>query len=173
MSLPLESKLALVTGSSRGIGAAIAERLAKDGASVLVHYSASPDRAAAVVAEIEKAGGTAEAVGADLSTLDGPAKLLAQIDPAFGGRFAGRLDILVNNAGTVDRHPILEVTDEAFEKQMNLNVRTIFYLTREAAIRMAKVKWGRALDVTARSRKSPPRFRSSPIRNRPSLMLRA
>ena len=68
-----------LTGSSRGIGAAIAKRLAKDGASVLVHYSASPDRAAAVVAEIEKAGGTAEPVGADLSTADGPAKLLAQI----------------------------------------------------------------------------------------------
>ena len=147
MSLPLENKLAVVTGSSRGIGAAIAKRLSKDGASVLVHYSASPDRAAAVVAEIEKAGGTAEAVAADLSTLDGPAKLLAQIDPAFGGRFAGRLDILVNNAGTVDRHPILEVTDEAFEKQMNLNVRTIFYLTREAAIRMAKVKWGRVISI--------------------------
>ena len=68
-----------LTGSSRGIGAAIAKRLAKDGASVLVHYSASPDRAATVVAEIEKSGGTAEPVGADLSTADGPAKLLAQI----------------------------------------------------------------------------------------------
>jgi short chain dehydrogenase len=61
------------------IGAAIAKRLTKDGASVLVHYSASPDRAATVVAEIEKSGGTAEPVGADLSTADGPAKLLAQI----------------------------------------------------------------------------------------------
>jgi len=147
MSLPLENKLALVTGSSRGIGAAIAKRLAKDGASVLVHYSASPDRAATVVAEIKKAGGNAEAVGADLSALDGPGKLLAQVDPSFGGKFAGRLDILVNNAGTAERHSILEATDEEFEKQMNLNVRAIFYLTREAAARMVKVKWGRVINI--------------------------
>jgi 3-oxoacyl-[acyl-carrier protein] reductase len=71
MSKPLENKLSLVTGSSRGIGAAIAIRLAAEGASVIVNYAASPARAEAVVSEIRKAGGYAEAVQADLSTVEG------------------------------------------------------------------------------------------------------
>jgi 3-oxoacyl-[acyl-carrier protein] reductase len=157
MNLPLENKLALVTGSSRGIGAAIAKRLAADGATVLVHYSASPDRAKNVANEIRKAGGNAEILAADLSRLDGPSTLLAQIDETFAGRFAGRLDILVNNAGTVDFHPILEVTDEAFEKQLNLNVRAIFYLTREAARRMTKAGWGRVINIGSAYGEAVPR----------------
>src|SRR5271165_4596197 len=100
MNLPLKNKLALVTGSSRGIGAAIAHRLAAEGAAILVHYAASRDRADAVVKEIKLTGRNAEAIGADLTSHHGPAALLAQIDGAFGGRFAGRLDVLVNNAGT-------------------------------------------------------------------------
>lgn len=71
MSKPLENKLALVTGSSRGIGAAIAIRLAAEGASVIVNYAANPARAEAVVAEIRRAGGYAETVQADLSTVEG------------------------------------------------------------------------------------------------------
>ena len=108
MNLALENKLALVTGSSRGIGAAIAKRLAQDGAAVLVNYSASRDRAEGVANEIQKAGGSAEIVRADLSQPDGPATLISQINKAFKGRFAGRSDVLVNNAGWVDFHPILE-----------------------------------------------------------------
>src|SRR6266550_3953987 len=100
MSKPLENKLALVTGSSRGIGAAIAIRLAAEGASVIVNYAASPARAEKIVKEIRDAGGKAEAVGADLSTIEGTNKLIASIDQAFGGSFGGRLDILVNNAGS-------------------------------------------------------------------------
>src|SRR5215469_12568307 len=74
MSKPLENKLALVTGSSRGIGAAIAVRLAAEGASVIVNYAASPDRAEKVIKEIRDAGGKAESVGADLSTVEGTNK---------------------------------------------------------------------------------------------------
>src|SRR5258707_10842649 len=100
MSKPLENKLALVTGSSRGIGAAIAVRLAAEGASVIVNYAASPARAEKVVKEIRDADGKAEAVGADLSTIEGTNKLIASIDQPFGCSFGGRSDILVTNEET-------------------------------------------------------------------------
>src|SRR6187402_295392 len=122
MKQPLENKLALVTGASRGIGAAIAARLAREGAAVLVNYSASADKAEAVVKAIRAEGGQAEAVQADLSTLEGVANLLSAVDGAFDGRFKGRLDVLVNNAGTVDYGPFLESTDDSYERQFNLNV---------------------------------------------------
>ena len=147
MSQPFANKLALVTGSSRGIGAAIAHRLAADGAAILVHYSSSRDRAEAVVKEIVENGGTAEAIAADLSHHDGPAALLAQIDGSFRGRFAGRLDILVNCAGTGAFGSLTEATDEDFDKQFNLNVRAVFQLSREAARRMTAVGWGRIINI--------------------------
>lgn len=144
---PIDGKLALVTGSSRGIGAAIARRLAADGAAVLVHYGSSRDRADAVVREVRQAGGDAEAVGADLTRPDGPAGLIAQLDPAFGGRFAGRLDVLVNNAGTGRFGSLTDATDEEFDAQFNLNVRAVFQLSREAARRMTKAGWGRIITI--------------------------
>ena len=82
MAKPLENKLALVTGSSRGIGAAIAIRLAAEGASVIVNYAASPTRAEAVVNEIQKVGGQAEAVGADLSSTEGIKTLISSVSSA-------------------------------------------------------------------------------------------
>jgi 3-oxoacyl-[acyl-carrier protein] reductase len=91
MTKPLENKLALVTGSSRGIGAAIAIRLAAEGASVIVNYAASPGRAEAVVNEIKKTGGQAEAVGADLNTTEGIKILTSSIDKVFGAKFGDRL----------------------------------------------------------------------------------
>ena len=149
MTKPLEHKLALVTGSSRGIGAATAIRLAADGASVIVNYAASPARAEAVVEEIRKAGGEAEAVGADLSTLDGPKTLSAAIDTAFGGKFGGRLDILVNNAGTVEFGPFLESSDESYDIHFNLNIRAPIALAKDAAKRMVKVKSGRIINISS------------------------
>jgi len=147
MSKPLENKLALVTGSSRGIGAAVAARLAADGASVIVNYASSPDRADSVVNQIRAAGGQAEAIGADLSSLEGPATLSAAIDTAFGGKFAGRLDILVNNAGTVEFGPFLESSDQSYDKHFNLNVRSLIALTKDAAKRMVKAGSGRIINV--------------------------
>lgn len=147
MKSPLEKKLALVTGSSRGIGAAIARRLAADGAAVLVHYGSSRDRADAVVTEIKQAGREAEAIGANLASHDGPSALLAQIDGAFGGKFSGRLDVLVNNAGTGVFGLLKDATDEDFDKQFNLNVRAVFQLSREAARRMTKAGWGRIINI--------------------------
>ncbi len=147
MSKPLENKLALVTGSSRGIGAAIAIRLAAEGAYVIVNYAASPARAKAVVTEIAKAGGHAEAVQADLSNLEGSNILIGSIDKVFGGKFGGRLDILVNNAGTVEFGPFLESSDDSYDKHFNLNVRSLIALSKDAAKRMIKAGWGRIINI--------------------------
>ncbi len=147
MSKPLENKLALVTGSSRGIGAAIAIRLAAEGADVIVNYAASPNRAKAVVSQITNAGGHAEAVAADLSTIEGTKALVASIDKVFGGKFGGRLDILVNNAGMVKFGPFLESPDDFYDKHFNLNVRSLITLSKDAAKRMIKTGWGRIINI--------------------------
>jgi len=147
MSRPLKNKLALVTGSSRGIGAAIAARLAADGASVIVNYAASPARAGMVVKEIRDAGGMAEAVGADLSTIEGINKLIAYISQAFGGSFGGRLDILVNNAGSVVFGPFIDGAEDSYDKHFNLNVRPVIALSKDAARRMIPQKWGRIINI--------------------------
>ncbi|MEM7808820.1 MAG: SDR family NAD(P)-dependent oxidoreductase, partial [Planctomycetota bacterium] len=109
---------ALVTGASRGIGAACARRLAADGFDVLVHYNARRDRAEVVAREI---GGTV--VQADLSQPDGGQTLAS--------RLPGPVDVLVNNAGVFESAVIGDVTDQQFEDVLNVNVRAVFYLTRE------------------------------------------
>ncbi len=156
MKLPLENKLALVTGASRGIGAAIAVRLAKEGASVIVHYSANKVRAEGVVDQIQKAGGQAEAIGADLYKKDAVKTLAAFTDQAFGGKFGGRLDILVNNAGTVDFGPFLETSEETYDRMFDLNVRALMNVTRELGQRMVKSGWGRIINLGAGLGESAP-----------------
>lgn len=147
MIAPLSGQFALVTGASGALGSAVARRLAADGAAVLVHYGSSRESAEKVAAEIGESGGMAEIAAADLSQPDGPAELIAQLDAAFGGRFAGRLDILVNNAGTVDLEPITEATDESFDLLFMINVRAVFQLTREAARRMTAAGSGRIINM--------------------------
>ena len=147
MSKLLENKFALITGSSRGIGAAVAARLAAGGASVIVNYASSARRAEEVVETIRAAGGEAQAVGADLASMEGVRTLIASIDGAFGGRFGGRLDILVNNAGTVEYGPFLEQSDQSYDNHFNLNVRAPIALAKEAGKRMAKTGWGRIINV--------------------------
>ncbi|QWT22164.1 SDR family oxidoreductase [Bacillus sp. NP157] len=123
----LTGKTALVTGGSRGIGRAIALSLAKAGAQVLVHYSASPKDADDVVAAITKAGGRATSVGADLGSPDGPHKLAAVVRSIIGDR----LDILVNNAGTSVAATIEEQTIEDFDRQFAVNVRGPYFLVQQ------------------------------------------
>jgi 3-oxoacyl-[acyl-carrier protein] reductase len=149
MSKPLANKLALVTGSSRGIGAAVAARLAADGASVIVHYANSAGRAEDVVKEIRAAGGEAEAIAANLSTTVGIHALISAIDKVFGGKFGGRLDILVNNAGTVEYGPFLESSDESYDNHFNVNIRAPIALAKDAGKRMAKTGWGRIINVAS------------------------
>ncbi|MDQ2858273.1 MAG: SDR family oxidoreductase [Candidatus Eremiobacteraeota bacterium] len=145
--VPLAEKLAVVTGASGGIGSAVALRLARDGACVLVHYNSNREDAESVVRQIESTGGNAEAVGADLARVDGPDVLIDRLDTSFGGRFLGRLDVLVNNAGTLEFGSLTDVSDESFDRLFNVNVRSCFQLSREAAIRMTKAGWGRIINM--------------------------
>jgi 3-oxoacyl-[acyl-carrier protein] reductase len=124
----LAGKVAVVTGASRGIGAAIAARLAAEGAAVVVNYGRSADAAKQVVADITAAGGKARAVGADVGD---PAKvpdLFRQVREAFGPR----IDILVNNAGVYVEKPIDQLTTEDFNHVFDVNVRAVFEVTKAA-----------------------------------------
>jgi 3-oxoacyl-[acyl-carrier protein] reductase len=125
---PLSGKVALVTGSSKGIGAGIAERLAADGASVVVNYSRSARDADVVVGRIVAAGGTAVAVKADLSK---PAEIQPLIDAAL--KAFGRLDILVNNAGIYKVDSLETLSAESFDEHFHLNVRGLLLTTQAAA----------------------------------------
>ncbi len=124
----LAGKVAIVTGSSKGIGAGIAERLARDGASVVVNYARSEKEAAAVVDRIAAAGGQAVAVQADISE---PAQIQSLVDATLA-RF-GRLDILVNNAGTYRLDSLDTITPESIAEHFDLNVRGLLLMTQAAA----------------------------------------
>jgi NAD(P)-dependent dehydrogenase (short-subunit alcohol dehydrogenase family) len=123
----LQGKTALVTGASRGIGRATALALARAGAQVLVHYSSSPDEADTVVAEIRKAGGKAEKVGADLGKPDGAHVLAKQVRAIVGDR----LDVLVANAGVAKSASIEDTTLEDFDRLFAVNVRAPFFLVQQ------------------------------------------
>jgi 3-oxoacyl-[acyl-carrier protein] reductase len=130
--MKLEGKAALVTGASRGIGRAIALRLAQDGASIVVNYSGSAEAAQRVVAEIEAAGGRAVAVQADVSK---PADVERLFDETV--RHFGRLDILVNNAGVFFTKPLVEVGEAEFDRIFAVNVKGTFFACQEAAKRLS------------------------------------
>jgi 3-oxoacyl-[acyl-carrier protein] reductase len=127
----LNGKVALVTGGSRGIGAAIARRLGQDGAAVAVTYSASPGRADEVVASIRQAGSRALAIQAD----SGNAVAVKQAVQTTVEQF-GRLDVLVNNAGVTHLAPIGEFPENEFDRMLNVNVRGLFLATQEAVRHM-------------------------------------
>jgi 3-oxoacyl-[acyl-carrier protein] reductase len=124
----LEGKVAIVTGASKGIGAAIAGHLADEGAAVVVNYASSKGAAERVVADITAKGGRAIAVGANVSKPADIQRLFAEAKKAFG-----RLDVLVNNAGIYEFAPLEDVTPEHFHKQFDLNVLGLLLASREAA----------------------------------------
>ena len=124
-------RVAIVTGAGHGIGAAVAERLATDGLSVVINYSGSKDEADAVVGRIEAAGSHAIAVKADVSDPAAVTVLFAAAEQAFGGT-----DVLVNNAGVMELTPIADATDAAFDKTIAVNLKGTFNGLREAGRRM-------------------------------------
>ena len=131
MPRKLIGKVAVVTGASKGIGAAIAKALAAEGAKVIVNYASSLSDATRVVREIENAGGEAVAIQADLSNPEA-------IEPFFDAAFAAyqQIDVLVNNAGIYLAAPLGEITPEHFHRQFNLNVLGLILATQAVVKRM-------------------------------------
>ena len=125
---PLANKTALVTGGSRGIGAAIAKKLASQGANVVITYSASKDSADKVVAEILAFGIKASAIKADANTPDTMPALVDTVIKEFGS-----IDILVNNAGVFSQGIIGEIASEEYARMRNVNIDSVFSLTNAAA----------------------------------------
>lgn len=124
-------RIALVTGASRGIGAAVARRLARDGLSVVINYSSDPAPAEALVREITQAGGKAIATRADVSNPAAVRTMFDHIESVLGG-----IDVLINNAGIMSLAPVGETEDASFDRQIAVNLKGTFNTLREAARRM-------------------------------------
>jgi 3-oxoacyl-[acyl-carrier protein] reductase len=143
MSQKLAGRVALVTGASKGIGAAIARQLAAEGAAVVVNYASSKASADRVVDQIVTAGGKAVAVQADLSQPAEIVRLLAEIKQAFG-----KLDILVNNAGVYEFAALEAITPEHYRKQFDLNVLGLL-LTSQEAVKLFGPEGGNIINISS------------------------
>jgi 3-oxoacyl-[acyl-carrier protein] reductase len=132
MSNNLAGKVALVTGASRGIGRAIAERLTRDGAAVAINYSAQAAAAEKLAAEINSKGGQAFAIQGDVGKVSDIVRLFDETISKFG-----KLDILVNNAGIMFTKPVAEVTEAEYDQIFDINVKGTFFACQQAAKRMA------------------------------------
>ncbi|WP_454255659.1 SDR family oxidoreductase [Pseudomonas sp. Marseille-Q8238] len=131
MSTDKQNPIALVTGASRGIGATIARRLAKDGFAVAVNYMSNPGEAEKLVAELVQAGGKAIAVQADVAKADHVQRLFDEVEQKLGS-----IDVLVNNAGILKTMPLAQTSDEVFAQSFNINVNGVFNTLREASTRL-------------------------------------
>lgn len=142
--MDLDGKVALVTGGSRGIGAAVVRRLARSGAAVAFTYLAAEDRARAVVKEVEAEGGRAVAIAADNASAE---EVIGAVESA--AREYGRLDILVNNAGVFPRGMVDEVSLAELDHTLAVNVRAAFVASQAAARRMTGDGDGRIINISS------------------------
>lgn len=147
----LKDKVAVVTGASKGIGAAIATSLAAEGASVVVNYASSKDGAERVVVGIKENGGKAIAVQGDVGKASDVRRLFAETKKAFG-----KIDVLVNNAGVYQFAPLGDITEEQFHRQFDTNVLGLLLTTQEAA-RLFGPEGGSVINIgSVASRLAPP-----------------
>jgi 3-oxoacyl-[acyl-carrier protein] reductase len=136
--MSLENKIALVTGASRGIGAAIAKRLAREGAFVYVHFASNVEKAEAVLAEIRTYGGDGQTIGFDITHLENTKFALEVIE---------NLDILVNNAGDAKFGPLESVDVEEYDAIFSINTRGLFFLTQACLLKLREN--GRIVNVSS------------------------
>lgn len=144
--LPLAGKIALVTGSSRGIGRATAIRLAQSGADIVINHRSSAGAADDVRASIEAIGRRCIAIQADVSQEEEVSRLFAEANAALGS-----ITILVNNAGTTRDKLILQMSLADFEHVLNTNLRSAFLCTKAALRGMMKARWGRIVNISSPS----------------------
>ncbi len=149
----LSNKIALVTGGSRGIGAAIALELAEAGADVVVNYNHSEDKALTVARQIEDKGKKALALQADISQVSCIHDLFDQIENQLG-----TVDILVNNAGLEIRRSFQEFDESTYEKIMNTNLKGAFFCAQRAIGGMKTKQWGRVINISSVHELTPTRF---------------
>jgi 3-oxoacyl-[acyl-carrier protein] reductase len=142
----LAGKVAIVTGASRGIGRAVAERFAANGAKVVVNYTRGKDAAAAVVAEIVAAGGEAIAVQADVSRVEDVRRLVKETLESFG-----RVDTLVNNAGVMIAKKVLETTEEDWDRTIDVNLKGAYLCSKEVAPVMIRQGAGSIVNMSSNS----------------------
>jgi len=141
----LRDRVAIVTGAGRGIGAALAKGLAREGAAVVVNYSRSAEEAKKVADEILAASGRAVAVGADVQKLAEHKRLICAAIDQFGG-----LDILVNNAGIEYRESFLTTTEEQFDHTLGVNLKGVYFLSQKAAQAMIRAgKGGKIINISS------------------------
>ncbi len=140
----MPGRVALVTGGSRGIGRAIAERLSADGCRVAVNYHTRSDAAEEVVAAIRAAGGEAIAVGGDVGDGDAVTEMFGAVESSLGA-----VEILVNNAGITADDLLLRMKPDAWEVVIRTNLDSVYHCTRAALKGMLKARWGRVVSITS------------------------
>lgn len=141
---PLEGKVAVVTGGSRGIGATIAKVLAKNGAYVAINYQTRIDRAEAVVKEIEDQGGISFAIKSDVSKPDDVKNLIEEVKNRYG-----KIDILINNAGITRDRTFRKLSNEDWNDVIDVNLSSVFYTTSEVINHMLEQGYGRIINISS------------------------
>ncbi len=142
--MEFSGKVALVTGSSSGIGAAIAKELAAQGARVAIHYRGNQDGAEQVASHIREAGGECAIFQGDVGNLEAAQALVKAVEESLGA-----ISILVNNAGTTADTLLLSMKPDEWERVIQTNLNSVYYVTKAAMRKMLRARWGRIINITS------------------------